>query len=251
MKQADFDAFHAILSDCLSMWSGAPSANVTAIWFRTLAAYDLQTLSAAFSSHMRDPANGKFEPKPAHIIEQIERAAKNDGRPGPEEAWAISLGARDEADTVVWTHECAQAWAAATPIMALGDEVGARMAFKETYARLVSEARARFEAASWEVSEGFDKDRRRSAVAQAIDAGRIPAGKYPAIEHSTALLLGADARTAGGIPAAVREKLAELRDLYTREYDWESEADLERERLAELKKIQADKAEQYMRGGAR
>jgi hypothetical protein len=250
MKQADFDAFHAILSDCLSVWSGPPSASIIAIWFRTLAAYDLQTLSAAFSAHMRDPANGKFEPKPAHIIEQIERAAKNDGRPGPEEAWAISPGARDESDTVVWTHECVQAWAAATPIMAIGDEVGARMAFKETYARLVAEARARFEAASWEVSEGFDKERRRSAVGRAIEAGRIPAGKYAAIESITPLMLGGS-ESAGGIPAAVREKLAELRDLYTREYDWEREADLERERLAELKKIQADKAELYMRGGAR
>lgn len=251
MKQADFDAFHAILSDCLSMWSGAPSAGVTAIWFRTLAAYDLQTLSAAFSAHMRDPANGKFEPKPAHVIEQIERAAKNDGRPGPEEAWAISLGARDEADTVVWTHECAQAWAAATPIMALGDEVGARMAFKETYARLVAEARARFESASWEVSEGFDKDRRRSAVGRAIEAGRIPAGKYAAIESITPLMLGNSAAMNGGIPAATQAKFDELREQWARAYEGPSDADVERDRLQELKRATEKKVEQYMRGGER
>lgn len=247
MKQADFDAFHAILSDCLSMWSGAPSAGVTAIWFRTLAAYDLGTLSAAFSAHMRDPANGKFEPKPGHIVEQIERMAKLDGRPGQEEAWAISLGARSEDETVVWTHECVQAWAAAKPVMDLGDEVGARMAFKETYTRLVTEARARFEPASWEVSEGFDGERRRIAVARAIETGRIPAGRYTAIEHITPLMLASS--TAGGIPADVRKKLAELRDQFTREYDGPSEADAEREQLAELKRVQAEKVEQFMRAG--
>lgn len=249
MKQSDFDAFHAILSDCLSMWSGAPSAGVSAIWFRTLSGYDLGTLSAAFSAHMRDPVNGKFEPKPGHIVEQIERMAKQDGRPGAEEAWAISLGARSEDETVVWTHECAQAWGAARPVLDMGDEVGARMAFKETYSRLVTEARARFEAASWEVSEGFDSERRRIAVARAVEAGRIPAGRYTAIEHITPLMLSGPY---AGIPEAVRQKLAELREQFTRPYDGPSEADLKRERLEELKRTQAQKVEQFMRaGGAR
>jgi len=248
MKKADFDEFHAILSDCLSMWSGPPSAGISAIWFRTLAAYDLPTLSAAFSAHMRDPANGKFEPKPGHIVEQIERLARLDGRPGQEEAWAIALGARCEADTVVWTHECVQAWAAAAkPVMDLGDDVGARMAFKEAYSRLVAEARARFEPVSWEVSEGFDSERRRIAVVRAVEAGRISAGQYTAIEHITPLMLGGT--TASGIPAAVRQKLAELRDQFTRRYDGPSEADEERDRLADLKRAQAQKVEQFMRGG--
>ncbi|MFA5898049.1 MAG: hypothetical protein WC829_02930 [Hyphomicrobium sp.] len=250
MQKSDFNAFHAILSDCLSVWSGPPNATIAAIWFRTLAAYDLGTLSTAFSAHMRDPQNGKFEPKPGHIVEQIERAAKNDGRPGPEEAWAISLGACDEADTVVWTLECVQAWAAATPIMALGDEVGARMAFKETYARLVAEARARFEAASWEVSEGFDKDRRRSAVGRAIEAGRIPAGKYAAIESITPLMLGNSAAMNGGIPAATRAKFDELREQWARVYEGPSDADAERDRLQELKRATEKKVEQFLKGGA-
>ena len=248
MKQADFDAFHAILSDCLLMWGVAPSAGVTAIWFRTLSGYDLGTLSAAFSAHMRDPANGKFEPKPGHIVEQIERMAKLDGRPGPEEAWAISLSARSEDDTVVWTNECAKAWVSAKPVIDMGDEVGARMAFRETYSRLVAEARARFEAASWEVSEGFDKERRRIAVSEAVEAGRIPAGKYTAIEHSATLLLGGSRKTTG-IPDDVRQKLASLREQLTRRHDGPSEADEERKRTDQLKRNQSQKADQFMRGG--
>lgn len=247
MKQADFDAFHAILAECLAMWDKVPSATATAVWFKALSGYDIGALSSAFSAHMRDPQNGKFEPKPAHIIEQIERAAKNDGRPGAEEAWAISLAARDERDTVVWTHECAQAWGAAVQIMEIGDEVGARMAFKETYMRLVAEARARREPASWDVSEGFDKDRRRVAISQAIEVGRIPSGRYVAIEHDAPLMLGCSVEASKEIPAAIRQKLAELRDQFTRKHEGPSEADLERERLEELKRTQAEKVELFMR----
>lgn len=249
MKPSDLAEFNSILSECLSMWGNPPSAAITATWFRTLAGYDLPTLSAAFSAHMRDPVNGRFQPLPGHIIEQIERAAKNDGRPGAEEAWAISLAARDENDTVVWTHECAQAWGAAAPIMELGDEVGARMAFKETYARLVAEARARREPASWDVSEGFDKDRRRVAISQAIEAGRIPAGRYAAIEFNAPLLLGAAVSPAVGMPDDVRKRLNELREQLARGYEGPSEADVERERLGSLKRAAAQKVEQFARGG--
>jgi len=247
MKPSDLAAFSAMLSDCLSMWSGPPSAGITATWFRTLEGYDMPTLSAAFSAHMRDPVSGKFEPKPAHIIEQIERAARNDGRPGAEEAWAISLAANDEHDTVVWTHECAQAWGAASPILALGDEVGARMAFKETYTRLVTDARNRREPVAWDVSEGFDKDRRRIAVSQAVEAGRIPAGRYESLEHSAPLLIGYSGE-ASGMPESVRQRLAELRDQFTRVDDGPSEADQERERLAKLKREAAQKVAQYQAG---
>jgi hypothetical protein len=244
MKPSDFAAFNAMLSDCLAMWSGPPSAGITATWFRTLEGYSLPVLSAAFSAHMRDPVNGKFEPKPAHLIEQIERAARNDGRPGAEEAWAVSLAARDERGTVVWTHECAQAWAAAAPIMALRDEVGARMAFKETYARLVAEARARREPVDWQVSEGFCKDLRRAAIAQAVEAGRIPVGSCEALEGGSALLLGV-AAGGSGVPDGVRQKMAELRERLTRVDDGPSKADDERERLGALKRAAAERVAAY------
>lgn len=249
MKRSDFDGFHALLTGIMAMWDKVPTAQTTAVWFRSLEGHDLSTLSAAFSAHMRDPANGKFEPKPAHIIEQIERAAKNDGRPGPEEAWAISLAAADEFDTVVWTTECAQAWAAAQPVMQMGDEIGARMAFKESYARMVADARQRGEAAAWEVSEGFDQDRRRVAIAKAVEAGRIQAGQHLAIEHTPSLLLSYGAKSSG-IPPEVLKKMNELREQFTRRHDGPSEADAERERLAELKRAQQEKVDQFQKGSA-
>lgn len=251
MNQSDFDGFRKLLNACLSMWGDAPSAEVSAVWFRCLADYDLATVSAAFNAHMRDPSSGKFAPKPAHIIEQIRAASANDGRPGPEEAWALSLKARDEYDTVVWTHECVQAWAVARPVMDLGDEVGARMAFREAYNRLVDEARARREPVAWEVSEGFDKDLRRLAVSEAVEAGRIQAGHYLALpSNGDALLLGFDKPESGGIPPEVRERLQQLREMLTHRHEGPSEADIERERLAKLKREQQERVEQHAKRAA-
>lgn len=245
MRKTDFDAFHALLTECLAMWDKAPSARVSAIWFRTLSPYSLDAISDAFTAHMRDPVNGKFEAKPAHIIEQIERAAKADGRPGPEEAWAISLTARSEDDTVVWTTECAQAWGAAKPVMDMGDEVGARMAFREAYTRLVAEARARGEASAWEVSEGFDVDRRRIAVTAAIEAGRIPPGSQLALERGSVLLLGVS-QASGAIPPQVRARLSDLRQHFAQPRDVRSDNDAERQALAQAKAEQAAQVDRYM-----
>ncbi len=47
----------------------------------------------------------------------------------------------DESTSVVWTDEMCQAWGVAAPLLEDGDKVGARMAFKESYARLIEEAR--------------------------------------------------------------------------------------------------------------
>lgn len=252
MQQNDFDAFRKLLSACLSMWNDSPSGEVIALWFRCLAKYDMATVAAAFNAHMSDPSNGKFAPKPAHIIEQIKAASANDGRPGPEEAWALSLKARDEYDTVVWTHECVQAWAVAKPVMDVGDEVGARMAFRESYVRLVSEARERREPVAWEVSEGFDKDRRRLAVVEAVEAGRIAPGHYLALQKPVDFLaIGMGERQEPqGIPPEIRERLKQLRSIFSQAYDGPSEADYQRERTAALKRKAQEKIDQYLSQGS-
>lgn len=249
MNKSDFSDFQQMLSACLSMWDAAPRPEVIAMWFRALSKYDLPTVAAGFNAHVCDPINGKFAPKPAHIIEQIEGAHRDDGRPGPEEAWALSLKARDEYDTVVWTHECVQAWAVAKPVMDLGDDVGARMAFREAYTRLVDEARARREPIAWEVSEGFDKERRRIAVAEAVEAGRIAPGHYLALTQPTELLaIGMDHQESQhGIPPSIRERLQQLRDSFAAQYDGPSQADYERERTAELKRQQQAKIDAYLK----
>lgn len=102
----------------------------------------------------------------AAILERID-----DGRPGPEEAWAATP--KSEWESVVWTPEWSMAHAAAAPHIDLGDMVPARMAFLETYRKRLAEARANGEPASWEFSRGFELDGREIAVTDAVLKGRI------------------------------------------------------------------------------
>lgn len=95
----------------------------------------------------------------------------DDGRPGVEEAWAM-LPMR-EADTAVWTDEMREAWGVAQPLLAVNEIVAARMAFKETYLRLVNEAREKATPPSWSVTLGHDGSGREAAVMKAVDRGYI------------------------------------------------------------------------------
>lgn len=103
----------------------------------------------------------------------LERIEEQDGRPGADEAWAIALGALDEADTVVWTDEMAQAFAVAQPVLEARDKVGARVAFRDAYDRLVREAREAGRGCRWVASIGHDATRREAALTQAVERGRV------------------------------------------------------------------------------
>jgi hypothetical protein len=92
---------------------------------------------------------------------------------GAEEAWALCP--RSEDQTVVWTEEIAQAFGAAAPLLAQGDAVAARMAFRETYARLVAEARANGQQPRWWPSLGHDARGRAVPIQQAVESGRLSA----------------------------------------------------------------------------
>lgn len=100
------------------------------------------------------------------------------GHPGPEEAWGIvstglTRNARTlvEDATIVWTNEMRAAYGIAA---ALADDlVAARMAFKETYTRIVSEARAQRLTPAWSVSLGNYIHGREGAVLEAVQKGRL------------------------------------------------------------------------------
>lgn len=99
-------------------------------------------------------------------------ARLDDGRPGVEQAW--SMVAFDEAVTVVWTEEIRKAWAVSYRLLAEGDRVAARMAFKEAYVAAVQAARERREPVVWSVSLGTDPNGRSGPVLEAVEKGRIP-----------------------------------------------------------------------------
>lgn len=95
----------------------------------------------------------------------------DDGRPGAEEAW--SLMPFYEAQSVVWTDEMARAFAVAGPLLAQGDKVAARMAFKEAYSRMVAEARDDGRRVNWTPSLGHDPRGREAVLQAAVAAGRL------------------------------------------------------------------------------
>lgn len=106
----------------------------------------------------------------ASIVERVEHA---DGHPGADAAWAMCP--RSEADTVVWTDQMAEAYRVAYPLLQCGDQIGARMAFRDEYERLVDQARQKREPPTWRVSLGTDRDRREAPIMRAVELGRLPA----------------------------------------------------------------------------
>lgn len=107
-------------------------------------------------------------PTLADIISRID-----DGRPGPEEAWAMIP--KDEYSSVVWTEEMAEAFGVARGMIET-DEIAARMAFRETYSKLLAASRSAGVPVKWTPSFGVDKESRAAAVELAVQKNRISQG---------------------------------------------------------------------------
>lgn len=113
------------------------------------------------------------------LADVIARIQESDGRPGVEEAWAMIP--HDEAASAVLTDEMATAMGAALPLLNAGDDIGARMAFKEVYNREVTQARANGRPVRWFASLGHDKAGREPVIRQAVQQGRL--SRAQALHH--------------------------------------------------------------------
>jgi hypothetical protein len=250
MQQDDLKAFTTMLdAACALLSRGAysPNAASTAVFFRLLKAHPLTAVAAAFDAHCADPQRGRFPPTPADILAQIEGAAENDGRPGAEEAWAMCQPAADQARTVVWSAEMAEAWGIAWPLLHNhGDEVGARMAFKEAYLRLIAEARKQRRRVEWTATLGHDEAMRADALRGAVAAGRLPLTALPAPTSPVGLL--ELVQRPRGVPEHIREKVRTLR---FSESPLQQRTRLARERDAELKAAHAARVAAYTANSCR
>lgn len=103
----------------------------------------------------------------------FERLEQSDGRPTSDEAWAIALDARDEALTVVWNDEICEAFALARPVLEAGDKIGARMAFRDAYERVIRNRREAGKTPAWSASLGWDSSQRTSALMKAESIGLL------------------------------------------------------------------------------
>lgn len=115
----------------------------------------------------------------AGIIERLD-----DGRPGPNEAWAMIP--QDEAGSVVWTQEMAEAYGVAAPLLNDGQIIAARSAFIEAYTAKITQARAEQRPPHWMPSLGHDPRLRLAAIEEGVRKGRL--GQ----DHANALLPAPD-----------------------------------------------------------
>jgi hypothetical protein len=171
MQPEDFDNFARVLDAAYSLHSKSLTADARSLFFAALGKFSLAEVRKAFSAHIGDPQRGQYPPKPADLIAHLQGDATKDGRPDAAEAWATARLARDEAETVCWTREMAEALATAANIE--NDEFAARGAFTSKYNRLVDEARAAKRPVSWFMSYGHDSYRREAAASEAVRSGRL------------------------------------------------------------------------------
>lgn len=248
MHSRDIPAFADLLAGVFDAYNRmAPQPATQVLWLRMLEPYEFDAVSAAFSQYVTNEA--KYPPTPAQILALLGHGT-GDSRPSADEAWATALLSRDEAETVVWTQETAQAFAACRTVLDLGDEVGARMAFKGTYDRLVSRARHERQPVAWQASLGWDADRRERALTAAGNAGLLPA------PHVAALLPPPAPSNGMGDDEVAAENIARLRKLVAsalspsekRRRAAEEASKAERDRLDALKLESAAKVAQHQPG---
>lgn len=171
MTDSDRREFAEILTATMQVYGSQLGTAAIGIWWAALHGYSLADVRAGLSAHVTDPDRGRFSPKPADVIAN---AAANDGRPGADEAW--SQCPLTEGQTTVWTDEARAAFfAGAYHIIADGDRIAARMAFKDAYERRVAQARRERKPIRWEVSLGQDVGGREAVLIDAVEHGRLPA----------------------------------------------------------------------------
>jgi hypothetical protein len=174
MRDSDIGLFSDMLSDIAALYGKTLSTTQIAMWFRLMAGFTVEQVQGAFDAHARDATTGRFMPLPADLLAKLETAAAIDGRPSPEEAWSTAIQAQDEAVTVVWTTETAQAWGdVGQALLDAGDRFNASRGFIAKYTELCAAARKRGQLVQWVVSQGTDKDLRHQALETAFKAGRI------------------------------------------------------------------------------
>ncbi len=250
MIDADLPEFATLLDSlCALLTRGTyrPNDASTMIFFRALKAYPMDAVRSGFTDHA---CRSRFSPTPADILDLLR---ENDGRPGAEEAWSIALTGRDERDTIVWTREVAQAWGCARIVLDAGDEVGARMAFRQAYERMVDEARRERRPVVWSPAYGTAAARRADALRAAAASGRIVADLDEALALAapeTGSVLALDGPQAAGMPADVRARLQALRDRLTARQQAPVSRDVEaRNRTDELRAASQAKATAFAASG--
>jgi len=161
MKTENTQAFCEVWDQCAELYSKPVSEGAKMLAFKLLINYSLQDIQTALQAHMTDPVSGQFMPKPADVVRHVQNS-KHDGWLGEEEAWARFP--RHESQSACIYPEMVEAWGVAC----FQDEISGRMAFKETYSRLVAKAKSEERQPAWYISFGDDKEQRQRVTLDAV-----------------------------------------------------------------------------------
>ena len=127
-----------------------------------------------------------------------------DGRPSPDVAWSQVSG--PETETFVTTDEAMEAWAAARPLVAAGDEVAARMAFLARYREICAQGRTSGRKPNPYVSVGSDRSRAETVIKDAVARGILEASDSQArgVLSQASVIKLADGSECDGVKHFVR-----------------------------------------------
>ena len=253
MLPTDKTAFAAVIVKTWRFYGKRPEAEDIAAWFDLLEDCPFATVATAFKRHLTDPNAGQYLPKPADIIRHLPTPAGEDDHPAPDEAWGLLVRLiADERETGVLTDEMRAGWQTCQPILALGDEVGARKCFLAVYARHVADARQHGQRARWTVTLGTCPQLRAQRLTEAVQAQRLSRAQMTALlpgpapaslDQVAGLLEGPDASAPEAKTAARLRALAALLRAGSAEADARraAERQAQREREAERKRAIPDR----------
>lgn len=177
MNADDRMPFFELIDTTYELIGKTPAARVIgpaakAMMFEDLERFPLELIRAALRAHRSDPAVGHFTPSPAHIIAQIDKR-RTVLWVSADEAW--SMAPKIEGMPALMTTEMAAALAAAAPLLADGDKVAARMAFKACYDRLIDRAKLERRPPQFFVSPGGSYEDQQAVVEEGVRKGLLPA----------------------------------------------------------------------------
>jgi hypothetical protein len=198
MNQQDAQAFFELLDATYDVIGVGPakiiSPGAKAMFFEDLERYPLDLIRASLAAHRQDPERGKFTPKPADIVYQIERRRKVSWL-SADEAW--SQVPKIEGQPGLLNDVTAQALAVAQQFLTLPrpDLTAARMAFKGCYDRLVERAKLERRGPVYFVSPGGSFDEQQAVVDEGVRMGLLPR-----LDVTPQQMLASGTRTHGAKP---------------------------------------------------
>jgi len=190
MNDQDRKPFAEHVIATLAMHNRKPSGAELEMWWEDLHAYPWEAVKRAFAQHRK---GSDRPPTPSHILSHLPDLS---GHLSPEEAW--NRVPKTDSDGAYVTREMMQATSACEDSLERGDFIGARMAYLESYKKIVAEAKVIGERPRWFYSGPNDGDytqRQYIHEAACIDAAsRGWIGHDEAIQTLTgvALSLGKD-----------------------------------------------------------